>query len=245
MPTHIWITIKYGRHELFLIFKEIVEHELLSFFSQNLKIMASITHCAISVGLLCEWISQYKDFFSQNLKITASITHCAISVGLLCEWISQYKDGHVGVKPTEWPGRIIRIKRETTVFVSKATFLYSLSKWLSSIRSYFNGVIYLIFILIQNLLRDYRAYKCSNWRPFEINVGRQLHELFSPIGKTSQSEHLLDKPMMTLIYSSRQKKGHTCIFLCGFFNLHLHTPTYEIKNKLTNNIKRHLLASSL
>jgi hypothetical protein len=214
MPTHIWITIKYGRHELFLNFKEIVEHELLSFFSQNLKIMASITHCAISVGLLCEWISQYKD-------------------------------GHVGVKPTEWPGRIIRIKRETTVFVSKATFLYSLSKWLSSIRSYFNGVIYLIFILIQNLLWDYRAYKCSNWRPFEINVGRQLHELFSPIGKTSQSEHLLDKPMMTLIYSSRQKKGHTCIFLCGFFNLHLHTPTYEIKNKLTNNIKRHLLASSL
>ena len=171
------------------------------------------------------------------LNITASITHFAISVGLLCEWISQYKDGHVSVKPTEWPGRIIRIKREITVLVSRATFLYSLSKWLSSIRSYFNGVIYLIFILIQNLLRDYRAYKCSNWRPFEINVRRQLHELFSPIGKTSQSEHLLDKLInqwwRSYTVADKRKDTHVYFFVIFLTCIYIHLP---IKLKISSPI---------
>jgi len=96
--------------------------------------------------------------FSQNLKITTSITHFANSVGLLCERLSQYQDGHVSVKPTEWPGRIIRIRGRPLFLHQEQPFCTLLSKWLSSIRSYFNGVIYLIFILIQNLLRDYRAY---------------------------------------------------------------------------------------
>jgi hypothetical protein len=108
------------------------------------------------------------------LNITASITHFAISVGLLCEWISQYKDGHVSVKPTEWPGRIIRIKREITVLVSRATFLYSLSKWLSSIRSYFNGVIAYPY------LNNIKVWPYSN-------MGRHyIHEYLTP----SESEEL-------------------------------------------------------